>query len=116
MQHGNSSFFPQNRFPPRCQMTFLLRARATVTYMYMLSSCGSNGKCNLNYNSPESYTVGRGASEQSHKTLPRVYRIDSMNLGHYIFLVTSRNINCVDAQPDISQRDKVHLSETLVVF
>ena len=82
--------------------------------MHMLSSCGSNGKCNLNYNSPESYTVGRGASEQSHKTLHMVYGIDSMNLGHYIFLVTSRNINRLDAQPDISQKDKVHLSETLL--
>ena len=85
MQHGNSSFFPQNSFPPRCQMTFLLRARATVTYMHMLSSCGSNGKCNLNYNSPESYTVDRGASEQSHKTLHRVYGIDSVELGKLFF-------------------------------
>ena len=43
MQHGNSSFFPGNGFPPRCQMTFLLPARATVTYMHMLSSCGGGG-------------------------------------------------------------------------
>ena len=69
-------------------------------------------KINLNYNSPESYTVDRGASEQSHKTLHRVYGIDSMELGTLYFLVTSWNINRLDAQPDISQRDKVHLSET----
>ena len=70
-----------------------------------------------NYNSPKSYTVDRGASGQSYKTLHRVYGIDSMELGETIFfLVTSRNINHLEVQPDISQRDKVHLSETRVVF
>ena len=38
-----------------------------------------------NYNSPESYTVDRGSSEQSHKTLHRVYGIDSMELGKLYF-------------------------------
>ena len=31
MQHGNSSFFSQNDFPPRSQMRLPLRACATVT-------------------------------------------------------------------------------------
>ena len=35
--------------------------------------------------------------------------IDSMGLGNYFFLVTSRN-NRLDVQTVISARDKVHLS------
>ena len=98
MQHGNSSFFSLNGFPPRCQMTLPLRARATVTSTrFHHAGAMENVLC-------------IASSEQSYQTLHRAYGIDSLGLRNFFFfLVTSRN-NCLDAQTVISPRDKVHLS------
>ena len=85
MQHGNSSFFPQNGFPATLSNDVSL---TSTRYRYLHAHAffvREQWKINLNYNNPESYTVGRGASEQSHKTLHRVYGIDSMELGTLYF-------------------------------
>ena len=73
MQHGNSSLSNDVTF-----------ASTRYRYEHVLSSSGSNGKCNLYKNSPELYIIVLGASEQSHYS-SQAYEIDLMGLGNCFY-------------------------------
>ena len=114
MQHGNSKFFSQDGFPPRCQMTSPLRARATIRSTRFLHSGAMENETYTRtfQNCISSSWVHLSSSIR----LQRGYRIDLMGLGSiYLFiylLVTSRNNRLMrtgktSAQTYISQRDKV---------
>ena len=108
MQHGNSSFFSLNGFPPRCQMTLPIRARATV-----MSTCFHHAGAmeNVTYTRTIPNCI---ASSGVHLSSP-IRLLQGLRDGFagtflfFFFLVTRRN-NCLDAQTVISPRDKVHLS------
>ena len=85
MQHGNSKFFSQNGFPPRCQMTSPLRARTTVRSMRFLHSGAME---NVTYTRTVQNCI---PSSGVHLSSPiRLHRV--MGLRAFIYLlVTSRN-------------------------
>ena len=104
MQHGNSSFFSQNGFPPHRQMMLPLRACA-YHYEHALSSSGNNE--NVTYTRAVPNCI---PSSGVHLSSP--IRLFTGFTGwirwdlETIFFSNKRN-NRFDAQTDISQRDKI---------
>ena len=124
MQHGNSSFFSQNGFPPRCQMMLSLRACATVRRTRFLhSGAMENVTCTRTVQNyiPSSW-VHLSSPIRLHRLRDRfdgTWKLFFIYLFIYL-LVTSRNNRSdelTSAQTDISQRDKVlFFLWSLVVF
>ena len=91
MQHGNSLFFSQKGFPPCCQMTLPLRARATVTSTRFLHAGAMENILE------QSWIVYQrlGCIWAVLLDSSQAYGIDSMGLRNYFFFLNQSSMQAI---------------------